>query len=166
MSDILCVYYSRSGNTKTAMEEVARALDAELVALDDGVDRSGLRGYLRSGRDAMRKATRALAPVETEKPLSEYRLIIIGTPVWAGRCASPVRGYLKRRGLEMDRLAYLLTRSSTNNRYESVYHQMDMYTAQPHLFEVSLQPGSEGYDFWRDQFISDIKRHLEQNHAG
>ncbi len=159
MSDVLCVYYSRSGNTKAAMEEVARALDAELVALDDGVDRSGLRGYLRSGRDAMRKATRALAPVETEKALSDYRLIIIGTPVWAGRCASPVRGYLKRRGLEMDRVAYLLTRSSAT-RYESVYHQMDMYTAQPHLFEVSLQPGSEGYDFWKEQFIGDVKRYL------
>lgn len=165
MSDVLCVYYSRSGNTRAAMEEVARALDAEVAVLDDGVDRRGLHGYLRSGRDAMRKATHPLQRVETEKPLSEYRLIVIGSPVWAGRCASPVRGYLKRRGLEMERVAYLLTRSS-GARYESVYHQMDLYTAQPHLFEVSLQPGSEGYAFWRDQFIGDIKRYLEQNDAG
>ena len=35
MSDILCIYYSRTGNTKKAMEEIAAALDAELVELRD-----------------------------------------------------------------------------------------------------------------------------------
>ena len=33
MSDILCIYYSRTGNTKKAMEEIAAALDAELAEL-------------------------------------------------------------------------------------------------------------------------------------
>ena len=30
MKDILCIYYSRTGNTKKAMEEIAEALDAEI----------------------------------------------------------------------------------------------------------------------------------------
>ena len=30
MSDVLCIYYSRTGHTKKAMEEVAAALGAEL----------------------------------------------------------------------------------------------------------------------------------------
>ena len=58
MRDILCMYYSRTGATRQAMTEIAQALDAELVELTDGVDRSGARGYLRSGMDAMRRATR------------------------------------------------------------------------------------------------------------
>ena len=29
MSDILCIYYSRTGNTKKAVEKIARELDAE-----------------------------------------------------------------------------------------------------------------------------------------
>ena len=29
MSDILCIYYSRTGNTRKAMGEIAAALDAE-----------------------------------------------------------------------------------------------------------------------------------------
>ena len=49
MRDILCMYYSRTGATRQAMTEIAQALDAELVELTDGVDRSGARGYLRSG---------------------------------------------------------------------------------------------------------------------
>ena len=36
MSDILCIYYSRTGHTKQAMEEIARALGAEAVELRDG----------------------------------------------------------------------------------------------------------------------------------
>ena len=31
MHDILCIYYSRSGNTRAAAEEIAAALDAELA---------------------------------------------------------------------------------------------------------------------------------------
>ena len=33
MNDVLCIYYSRTGKTKAAMEEIAGALDAELVFL-------------------------------------------------------------------------------------------------------------------------------------
>ena len=164
MSDVLCIYYSRSGNTRRAVKEIAQALDAEIVAVADGVDRSGWRGYLRSGMDAMKKSTRAMRPLETKKHIEDYRMVIIGTPVWAGRCATPIRALLKRRGLEMNRVAYVLTRSSTR-RYESIFSQMDRYTGAKHLFGVSLQPESEGYVFWRDQFIGEIQRYLEQKHA-
>ena len=162
MRDILCMYYSRTGATRQAMTEIAQALDAELVELTDGVDRSGARGYLRSGMDAMRRATLPLAPYETERPLSEYRLVILGTPVWAGRCASPVRALLKRRGLELHRVAYVVTRS-TEQRSQEVYDQMDLYTAEKRLFAVSLRPGSEGYEFWRNDFVQNVQRWLEQN---
>ena len=131
MSDILCLYYSRSGNTRQTMAEIAEALEAELVEFTDGVDRQGRKGYFRSGLDAMRRSTHPLEKFETAKPLEEYRLVILGSPVWAGRCASPVRGLLKRRGQELSRVAYVLTRGS-DKRYEEVYRQMDSYTAQHH----------------------------------
>ena len=146
MSDILCLYYSRSGNTRQTMAEIAEALEAELVEFTDGVDRQGRKGYFRSGLDAMRRSTHPLEKFETAKPLEEYRLVILGSPVWAGRCASPVRG---------------LTRGG-DKRYEEVYRQMDSYTAQPHLLEASLRPGSVGYVFWRDKFIQDVQRYLAE----
>ena len=98
MSDILCIYYSRTGNTKKAMEEIAAALDAELAELRDNADRSGWRGWLRCGLDAMRKDTRPVAPLETARPLGDYRLVILGTPVWAGRSSAVMRSFLKDRG--------------------------------------------------------------------
>ena len=33
--DILCLYYSRTGHTKFAMEEIAAALDCECVEMRD-----------------------------------------------------------------------------------------------------------------------------------
>ena len=162
MSDVLCIYYSFSGNTRRAMKEIAQQLDAEIVAIDDGADRNGLSGFMSAGRDAMRRSTAPLKPFTTKKPIEEYKMVIVGSPVWAGRCSSPIRGLLKRRGLEMSRVSYVITRSGTR-RCESVFDQMDLYTKEKHMFDVSLQPGSVGYAFWRDKFIGDVKRHLEEN---
>ena len=69
MRDVLCIYYSRTGNTKRVMETIAKEMDAELLALTDGVERSGLRGWLRSGMDAMRKDCPDVLPFETERKL-------------------------------------------------------------------------------------------------
>ena len=165
MRDVLCIYYSRTGNTKRVMETIAKEMDAELLALTDGVERSGLRGWLRSGMDAMRKDCPDVLPFETERKLENYRLVIVGTPVWAGRCSSVIRSFLKNHGGEMKRVAYVLTRSG-NRRCVSVYDQMDLYTAEKHILEVSLQPGSVGYTFWRDKFISDVQKYLETGHVG
>ena len=40
MRDVLCIYYSRTGNTKRVMETIAKEMDAELLALTDGVERT------------------------------------------------------------------------------------------------------------------------------
>ena len=66
MPNILCVYYSRTGNTEKLMQEIAADLNGELLKLDDGVDRSGLRGWLRSGLQAMSRRLPAVKPPETE----------------------------------------------------------------------------------------------------
>ena len=88
-NNVLCMYYSRTGNTKRTMEEIAKALNAELVEIQDGVDRGGARGWLRCGLDAVRRSSPKVR-FTTKWPLSDYRLVIVGTPVWAGRCATPL----------------------------------------------------------------------------
>lgn len=161
MSDILCIYYSRTGNTKKAMEEIAEALDAELVELNDGVDRSGLRGALRSGRDAVRKECPPLQAFQTEKALGEYQLVIVGTPVWAGRCSSVIRAFLKQHGKKLRRAAYIITRYS-EDKSEQVFDQMDQYVPGGHQAAVSLRSGSVGYAFWQEEFLRQVRELLSQ----
>lgn len=161
MSDVLCIYYSRTGNTKKAMEEIAESLGAELVELSDGVDRSGTRGWLRSGLDAMRRTIDPLKPFETERALKDYRLVIVGSPVWAGRCSSVVRGFLKKYGGKLQNAAYVVTRGS-EKRDEAIYDQMDLYTPCGHQAAVSLRSGSVGYTFWQEEFLRQVRDFLSQ----
>ena len=161
MSDILCIYYSRTGNTRKAMGEIAAALDAELVEIRDAVERSGWQGWLRCGRDSMRKTTQPLSHFETDKPLDQYRLVIVGTPIWAGRCSSPARTFLKDHGRELQNAAYVTTRSS-EGRFQEVYDQMDRYVPAGHRAAVSLRSGSVGYDFWKEEFLRQVKEFLVQ----
>ena len=159
MSDILCVYYSRTGRTEKAMGEIARALDAELVKIEDGQDRSKLRGYLRSGMEAMSKKLCPIAPLQTERPLQDYRLVIIGTPVWAGRCSSVVRAFLRAYGQRLQAVSYVVTRSG-EGKFQDVYRQMDQYVTDPHLTDVSLRLDSVGCDFWREEFLRQTREVL------
>ena len=160
MSNVLCIYYSRTGHTKKAMEEIAEALDAELVEITDGVDRKGLVGALRSGRDAMRKECAPLQAFQTEKALGEYQLVIVGTPVWAGRCSSVIRGFLKQHGKKLRQAAYIITRYS-EDKSEQVFDQMDQYVPSGHQVAVSLRSGSVGYAFWQEEFLRQVRTVLE-----
>ena len=161
MSDILCIYYSRTGSTRRAVKEIAEALDAEIVAISDERDRSGWKGYLRSGMDAMRKDCPDVLPFETERKLENYRLVIVGTPVWAGRCSSVVRSFLKQHGKELDRVAYVLTRGS-EHKSEDIYRQMDQYTGKPHQAATSLRVGHVGHTFWQEEFLRQIRELLAE----
>ena len=160
MSDILCIYYSRTGNTKKAMEEIASALDAELAELRDDADRSGWKGWLRWGLDAMRRSPRPVAPVETARPLGDYRLVILGTPVWAGRYSAVMRAFLKERGGEIQNAAYVLTRSS-GAQYQEIYRQMDLSVPAGHRAAVSLRSEDVGWEFWREEFLRQVRAFLE-----
>ena len=144
MRDVLCVYYSRSGNTKKVMKSIAAELNAELVQLTDGVERGGP----------------AARPNETERRRENYRLVIIGTPVWAGRCSSVVRSFLKQHGKELNRVAYVLTRGS-EHKSEDIYRQMDLYTAKPHRAATSLRVGHVGHTFWQEEFLRQIREILD-----
>jgi Flavodoxin len=159
MSDILCIYYSRTGKTKQAMEEISQALGAELVGITDSVERGGWRGFLRCGMDAMRRETEPLKRFETDRKLEDYRLVIIGTPIWAGRCSSVVRSFLKSYGDILPEVAYVTLRGG-ENRYEEVYGQMDRYVETPHKMAVSLRSDSVGYCFWQEDFLRQVREFL------
>lgn len=153
---ILCVYYSRTGSTEKLMEEIAQELDCEIVKLTDGVDRSGVLGWLRSGMQAMARHVPQVEKPETKLPLGEYDLVILGTPVWAGRCSAPARSFLIQFGEELKDVAYVITRAS-DGHYDEVFDQMDLYVKRPHVRAVSIRPNAVGAAFWRDEFLSGLR---------
>ena len=109
---VLVVYYSRSGVTRRAAGGIAaefRRAGCEVVVeeLRERVDRSGLLGWLRAGRDAWLGRSSELEPLRAEP--ASFDVVVLGTPVWAGRPTPAVRSFLARRAGELGRVAFFAT---------------------------------------------------------
>ena len=107
----------------------------------------------------MRKDTAPLLHFETDRPLEDYRLVIVGTPIWAGRCSSVTRAFLKTYGRRLQAVSYVVTRSG-EGKFQDVYRQMDQYVSVPHKTDVSLRLDSVGCDFWREEFLRQTREFL------
>ena len=81
--------------------------------------------------------------------------------MWAGRCSSVIRSFLKNHGGEMKRVAYVLTRGS-EHKSEDIYRQMDQYTGKPHQAATSLRVGHVGHTFWQEEFLRQIRELLAE----
>jgi flavodoxin len=87
------VYYSLSGNTKTAAEFLARELDAALIRIEENTSRSGFFGFMKSGFQA---ATKRMSKVVGE-PWSEaatYDTLYLLTPIWASNGTPAMNAFL------------------------------------------------------------------------
>ena len=90
----LVVYYSRTGNTRKVAEAIAAVCGGDLEeVVEVGPRRMGIVGWLRAGRDAMKKKTVAIeAPRRRPR---DYDVVFVGSPVWSWALAPAVRSYLE-----------------------------------------------------------------------
>lgn len=101
------VYYSMSGNTTYVAEKLAAALNADLIPLvpTKAYPDSGFKKFFWGGKSAVMGEKPKLEPYAFDA--SAYDLVILGSPVWAGTFAPPLRTFLheQRDGLRGKRLA-------------------------------------------------------------
>ena len=101
------VYYSMFGNTKLVAEQMSAALDADLIPLvpKKAYPNSGFKMFFWGGKSAVMGEKPNLEPYAFDP--TAYDLVILGSPVWAGTFAPPVRTFLHqhRDDLRAKRLA-------------------------------------------------------------
>lgn len=86
---VLVVYYSRSGNTETMAQTIARYFEADLMVLEPDGYSLGLWGYLGAAWDSIwRRSARQVTPGQVD--LAAYRVVFIGGPIWYWRPAPPL----------------------------------------------------------------------------
>lgn len=112
MSKCLVVYYSRTGNTAKVAQAIAAALGADIDQIRESRDRRGFLQYLRAGFEALRRRPAAILP--PAKDPADYDFVILGTPVWAGQMASPVRGYIDCEKGKLRKVAFFCTLGGAN----------------------------------------------------
>jgi len=103
----LVAFYSRTGNTRKVAEELSKLMRCDHEEIVDANNRNGIIGYFRGGRDAMKKNL-TIINTPKKKP-GKYELIIIGTPVWAGRMTPAIRTYIEKHKQDFDKLAFFCT---------------------------------------------------------
>lgn len=138
----LVVYYSRTSVTKkacNAIADVMRQMDAtaevQVEEIVDTVDRSGVLGYARGGRDAMLKKSTEIEPVEAD--VASFDLAVIGTPVWAFTCAPAVRAFCEQFAADLDMVAFVATMGGSGD--EGAFKALEEYCGKKPLETLSLR---------------------------
>ncbi|HEX8956679.1 MAG TPA: flavodoxin [Burkholderiaceae bacterium] len=111
MSTILLVYYSRTGTTRRAAEELRQYLPCDVEEIREERTREGKTGYARSLFDVLMRRHPAIRP--SGKDLAGYDMVVIATPVWASDISSPVRSYVLENRDRFKRIAAFCTMGGT-----------------------------------------------------
>ncbi len=135
---ILVVYYSRSGATKKAAENIAAALACDIEEIQDTKKRSGIIGFIKSGYEAQTKKTTIIK--DMKKDPSDYDIVIIGTPIWASTISPAVRTYIDQNKTKFKDVAFFCTFSGSGET-GSEKALKDIYKKQP-LLAVGIQKDS------------------------
>jgi len=104
---VLVAYYSRTGTTKQVATELAAMLGADIEEITDTKDRKGFFGYMGAGKDAFRKKTTVIGPMQKDPP--NYDLVVLATPVWAWTVTPAMRTYLMQTKGKVKKAAFLCT---------------------------------------------------------
>ena len=81
MAEVLVVFYSRSGTTAVVARRLAESLGADLDEITAIGPYLSVAGFLQ----CIFEATRGDRPdIATGRNPSGYRMVVLGSPVWAG----------------------------------------------------------------------------------
>jgi len=108
----LVVFYSRTGSARFVAQTIAAEVGSDVQEIIDLKKRSGVLGFLGGGSDARRGKETKIAP--TQKSPDNYDLIVVGTPIWAGRPTPAITTFLKRTDLSGKRVAVFFVKSGKN----------------------------------------------------
>lgn len=155
----LVVYYSRDGLTKKIGDSVADLLKADAEEIFDKTDRSGFWGWLFGGRDAFRKKLTVIGGPKNDP--AAYDLVVIGSPIWAGRMTPAVRTYLLQNSAKFNQTAFFCTKG--NSPTKNYFTELAQLTGKKPLAELDIKKGEEKTGIATHkmiQFVEEVKRAL------
>ena len=143
----MCLYYTRTGTTKAAMEHLARLLDADLAEYTDGKDRSGALGYVGACFASMKKNLPEVM-VRSDLSLGDYDRVLMGMPIWVeGPCVMG-KALLKQYRDSLPENVYYVVTQMGGADYTSRIKKLDEILGRPSAGQVSLK--TKDHDFLKD----------------
>lgn len=123
----LVAYYSRTNITKKLAENIANEIDADIDEITPKVNYQGKMGYARGGKHAIQEKIVDLEGLKFDP--SDYDIVYVGGPIWAGKAANPVISYLKQNEGKFNNVKFFLTAGGSG--FEGGFSQMEKYSKKP-----------------------------------
>lgn len=150
--EILIAFYSKTGVTREIAMVLAEALGCDIDEIIDKKDRTGMLGYIKAGRDAMK---RTLTQIEYERDPKEYDLVVIGTPIWGWNMSPAVRTYLSKN--KFKKAAFFCTMGGSGDH--KAFREMEELSVKPlatmSFFEKEVK--ARGYSGKINVFLEKLK---------
>ena len=116
LSDVLVVYYSRSGNTEAMAREIARRFQADIRKLTAESYTLDFIGWINANIDAWNQNPATIEPEKID--ISKYKFIILGSPIWHFRPAPPLWTFVGKNNFQNKAVVLFNT---FNSRFKSKY---------------------------------------------
>jgi len=150
----LVVFYSRTGFTKKLALSLAAKLQADTEELVDNTSRKGIMGWLKGGRDAVKKFMTVISPAQ--KDPAQYDLVVVGSPVWAGTMAPALRTYLTQNKSKVKKTACFCTMSGSGD--QGLFTQVEDILEQKPLATLTVRTKQVA----GNQYAAELDRFAEQ----
>lgn len=155
---VAIIFYSFSGNTR----KIARFLKTEIsskaskeVELIEIKPVREEKNFFKQSFQALKKKTPRL-PGDLKYDLSEFQLVIFGSPVWAFSIAPPLRSYLKKAaGIEGRKTACFLNYGSGAGASKALRELNDVLNNKKanRIFSINLKAfRSKKKEYLRKEF--------------
>ncbi|XUW92728.1 flavodoxin domain-containing protein [Burkholderia sp. M6-3] len=156
---VLIVFFSRTGTTRVLATALAGVLSADVEEICDLSERRGALGYLRCVIDSWRKRPAEIVPAGLDP--SQYDLVLVGTPVWAGAVSAPVRAYVLQHRSRFRHVGFFCTFGGLGA--EAAFEEMRLLAgkapvAQCKVRAAEVQRGVATASF--ELFVGVLERHL------
>lgn len=107
----LVTYFSRSGYTESLAKDIAQRINGDLDKIKDDKSWKGALGFVKGGYYALKKKKTQI--IYTKKP-EEYDMVIIISPVWAGKVPPAINSYCIKLKDKFKNLALVLDCESSD----------------------------------------------------
>ena len=100
------VYFSLEGNTKYVAEKIAKSPDADIIKLIPVKEypTGKVSKFFWGGKSATFKEIPKLETYRFDS--KNYDLVLLGTPIWAGTIAPPLRTFIRENKLAGKKVAF------------------------------------------------------------
>jgi flavodoxin len=109
MSKVLVVYYSFEGATELIAESISHAMRFDILSIKPvkEIKSKGFSKYVWGGGQVVMGIVPKIEPIQID--LDAYDTILLGSPIWAGTFAPPLRTFLENEKVRNKRIAYFYT---------------------------------------------------------